>query len=1131
MAKRKKKSHEFQNKLILNQWLISLFGIDPFSEHLVGGRRSRPFHLLKEAVLPPSEQNHEGRDKDGLHYFYKYLADASFLENERAVLTPADILRFEENISSYTEAINEERERKIEWKYFQWLCLLFSEIYLERYFFGRDQLLEDLNTFVDCFNAHWKGYQDVAHYERDDLNKVCLQMATGSGKTLLMHANLLQFRRYAEEAGAAGDLSRVLLITPNERLSRQHIDEMVPSGLNAANFAEEGFTLFTQSRGLNRVDVIDVHKLADEEGDKTIATRTLGDQNLLLVDEGHRGLSGSTNQGEELGAWMTRRRQLAERGFTFEYSATFAQAVSAANNNAVADEYAKSILFDYAYRWFYEDGYGKDYKIDNLPKPNEATLKRVRKTGTPKAIARLENKAAVGEALKPQFLTAALLKFHQQLRIYDERFADATGERAKFNLEKPLWVFVGSSVTSGYGKKSRMSDVADILHFFADFLSDRDEFTRYIRDLLDRTGAETGLIDENGHDVFGDAFGFLGDKLASGESAADIYADILERLFHNRAGGTLQLERLTGDSGEVILRVGTAEEPFGLISVGDAKSLCDHVEKATKKRDVPLDVTTSDFSEPRFDEVKDSDSPFNLLLGSRKFTEGWDCWRVSTLGLMNIGRSEGAQIIQLFGRGVRLKGYDWSLKRSGHADLNQVAVPSYIDELETLNVFGIQATYMAQFREILAEEGLPGNEERKKIKIPLNVTYDFGKNLKILRPKKKRDGGGRYDFKADGPVPQVGRVPDYLKSHRVTVDYYPRIEALTSRARTAEADKKPVSLKSKHLALLDYDKLYFELERYKAERGWHNLNITKAGIREVLANHEWYDLLMPPSQLEPSSFAEVGHIQRVTLELMKRYCERLYNYEKRAFTEPRLEVQELTPEDENVPDVNAYTITVDGSEKELIKQLEQFAARMKSDKPPVKQFKSLRLCNFEAHLFQPLLHVSRGSKLTVRPVSLNDSEFDFVLDLKEWCETNEKLLANNEAELYLLRNLSRGKGVGFFEASNFHPDFIMWLVKGDKQYVTFVDPHGLQHTGKADPRIEFADDIKAVENRLGDPDIVLNSFILSPSRKADLNWEGSESELAEKNVLFMKQEGYVDRLFGKLGALETTQTRSAPVEA
>lgn len=33
--------------------------------------------------------------------------------------------------------------------------------------------------------------------------------------------------------------------------------------------------------------------------------------------------------------------------------------------------YTKNILFDYSYRYFYEDGYGKDYRIFNLPKSHE----------------------------------------------------------------------------------------------------------------------------------------------------------------------------------------------------------------------------------------------------------------------------------------------------------------------------------------------------------------------------------------------------------------------------------------------------------------------------------------------------------------------------------------------------------------------------------------------------------------------------------------------------------------------------------------------------------------------------------------------------------------------------------------
>ena len=144
------------------------------------------------------------------------------------------------------------------------------------------------------------------------------------------------------------------------------------------------------------------------------------------------------------------------------------------------------------------------------------------------------------------------------------------------------------------------------------------------------------------------------------------------------------MERIKGESGEVALKCGAAETPFGLINVGDAKGLCDHIAEVAVQNNTRLTVGDSNFSEAMFASVKDSSSPVNLLIGSKKFVEGWDCWRVSTMGLMHVGRSEGAQIIQLFGRGVRLKGYQWSLKRSGHSQAQ--ARPPFIEELETLNV-------------------------------------------------------------------------------------------------------------------------------------------------------------------------------------------------------------------------------------------------------------------------------------------------------------------------------------------------------------------------------------------------------------------------------------------------------------
>ncbi|MDR3192515.1 MAG: hypothetical protein LBT87_05575 [Treponema sp.] len=76
---------------------------------------------------------------------------------------------------------------------------------------------------------------------------------------------------------------------------------------------------------------------------------------------------------------------------------------------------------------------------------------------------------------------------------------------------------------------------------------------------------------------------------------------------------------------------------------------------------------------------------------------------------MYAGQSEGSEIIQLFGRGVRLWGYK-KMPRRTNALKNRnpgLKAPDFIRYLETLNIFGVKANYMEQFKEYLNNEGLP----------------------------------------------------------------------------------------------------------------------------------------------------------------------------------------------------------------------------------------------------------------------------------------------------------------------------------------------------------------------------------------------------------------------------------------
>ena len=157
-----------------------------------------------------------------------------------------------------------------------------------------------------------------------------------------------------------------------------------------------------------------------------------------------------------------------------------------------------------------------------------------------------------------------------------------------------------------------------------------------------------------------------------------------------------------------------------------------------------------------------------------------------------------------------------------------------------------------------------------------------------------------------------------------------------------------------------------------------------------------------------------------------------------------------------------------------------------------------------------MLYAQKGCPITIAPVALNDSEKDFVVDLMKWLEVNEANLQEKKTSIYLLRNKSRGSGIGFFEAGNFYPDFILWAVTGKQQVVAFIEPHGISHEGPEHPKVQFHKVIKDIEDRLDDKQLRLESFIVTPTKFSAVTDRGlSREEWADNHVLFMDDPEYM----------------------
>src|SRR5262249_48762121 len=152
------------------------------------------------------------------------------------------------------------------------------------------------------------------------------------------------------------------------------------------------------------------------------------------------------------------------------------------------------------------------------------------------------------------YLTACLLVFYQQLCLFREK----EGEFRQYLLERPLWVFVGSSVNAVRTERGRqVSDVLDILLFLAKFVGERALSIGRIDRLLRDRGA---LTDSRGHEIFANAFAYL---VSKGAQPEQVFQDILATLFNAPAQAALHVERLKGTEGEIALRLGD-NDPFGV---------------------------------------------------------------------------------------------------------------------------------------------------------------------------------------------------------------------------------------------------------------------------------------------------------------------------------------------------------------------------------------------------------------------------------------------------------------------------------------------------------------------------------------------------------------------------------------
>jgi len=924
----------------------------------------------------------------------------------------------------------------------------------------------DFDDMQDKLNVTLRYYQRMALYftkyyfekmylvNNNSNNKLTYWMATGSGKTVIMKANIIDYFEYLRDKNP--DEIEVIITSPLKELIGQLQIEM------SDFFADEFFKDFTFSYKIQTTQGL--ISRYDNESHEIVGENQF---RLLLVDEAHIGLGG-----KEKGAFVNIRNELTKNttnSFMFEYSATFYDV----KNKKQIDDYAQRIVYEYDYGKFYNDRYGKDFKFGVVKKDT---------------IAEDEDKDI------QRNLDTNLEAFHTKIEafnLYNKEFSKKTF------ANKPLLVMAGNTVSASKEKSAdneENSDISKIISYLAN---------------LDK-------------------------------KSLDKYVDIF-----NESNGELHLLECSLSSGEILLSFGEDAKPFGLITVGDTKKFLQNNNIQTliiKGKIISKNLKFVD-EDYLFKNIDYSSSPINILIGSRKFSAGWNSFRVSQICLINFGTGSGSTIVQMFGRGVRLKGLNNDGKRSEYRYVkedeeknkfllyskeNRLSREKYeqLKYLETLFIYSLRSTYLSKFveedtdiykksitftKEIEVIKNEENNNEPKKLPIfyidknSLEVDSDI-----IIDKIGYTESIFTIDFTLDG------------NSHQTKLDKL-NIDLTIQEEQTIEY--KTIEWMESFIEV-DYVEKLIHKKLVQNKLSFNGLDYKY--IIELLSSKKIvvkYDgVIQHPKQFQKIIIKVVNtFISKVKNKILFSLTKQNYILDKTVSNDDYINQYEVKFIVDKSADVKKVTqrLSKDDSYKLFINNIVSHYYKPLAIDPHANSqsvYETYQQCltkkytpNYKNILDSDDTYFKNIQEIKVTPDKLNTYEFKFVCDL-------QKYISDNQLDAIVLRNKSKGN-IGIIAGDGvFYPDFIIWYKDINQQeHIIFCDPKGIRNAETQWKVCEAPYEIKKLEKLWGG-EIKIHSFIISNTPKKDVVWTPIKNLDIQQcdvfyNLLFVEDAEYISKIF------------------
>ncbi len=485
--------------------------------------------------------------------------------------------------------------------------------------------------------------------------------------------------------------------------------------------------------------------------------------------------------------------------------------------------------------------------------------------------------------------------------------------------------------------------------------------------------------------------------------------NVLNYVYNSKTNGEIEILRRLSNKKELAFKLKTSGRPFALIKIGD-------ISGWLKEELAGYEIQERFEDESYFENLNKEDSEINILMGSRSFYEGWDSNRPNVTNFINIGMGEDAKkfILQSVGRGVRIEPIKNKRKR-----LLQIYNAKEINE----DLF---------------------NKIQNKV-LPIETLFIFGTNrdaletvIKELEKERKKEGETQLSLFINKEV----------KKHKILIPTYKLADyPLIKRRKLTnfEITPKEFEITKRYVEFISDDRIFLMLCNTDPEK----IKILKGSLSNA-ENYKYGEKSFKNVDLLIQRIFDYFSIMPKEFESLKELAEEIRHFKNiKVYLKDISEIQKKVERVENYPD-RVKELQEHYGEISSQEYLEM-AKKLKNEEDFESDHKKIRIKYIANHYYIPLILSEDEKANYISHIIKTQSEMKFINDLENYLVQPDNKF--KDFDWWLFSKLDESLDEVYLpyynpnanKISNFYPDFIFWLKKGNNYSILFIDPKGIQH--------------------------------------------------------------------------------------